>query len=151
MATDCSIDPIGAPHLKQNITMPTATDCAAHPLAVRKVFPPTGGRRRYAHYKHPDIARKQVKALLLLLAATTAAASDTQWPANGGSPYNIRYSPLTQVTAANVGKLQVAWVYDAHDAFKDSEMQSNPIVVDGTLYATTPTLQVVALDARTGH
>jgi quinoprotein glucose dehydrogenase len=92
-----------------------------------------------------------VKALLLLLAATTATASDTQWPANGGSPYNIRYSPLTQVTPVNVGKLQVAWVYDAHDAFKDSEMQSNPIVVDGTLYATTPTLQVVALDARTGH
>ena len=42
---------------------------------------------------------------------------------------------------------QVAWSYDAHDAFKDSEMQSNPIVVDRMLYVTTPKMRVVALDA----
>ena len=30
-------------------------------------------------------------------------------------------------------------------------MQSNPIVMDGVLYATTPTLHVVALDAATGR
>src|SRR5215471_2198822 len=30
-------------------------------------------------------------------------------------------------------------------------MQSNPIVVDGVLYATTPTLKVVAIDAATGR
>ena len=88
-----------------------------------------------------------MNALLLLL----ASAAVTNWPMNGGGPDNIRYSPLTQVTADNVSKLQVAWVYDSHDAFKDSEMQSNPVVVDGTLYATTPTLKVVALDARTGR
>ena len=29
-------------------------------------------------------------------------------------------------------------------------MQSNPIVVDGVLYATTPTMKVVAVDAETG-
>jgi quinoprotein glucose dehydrogenase len=69
---------------------------------------------------------------------------------NGG-PDNIRYSPLTQITRENVGRLKVAWSYDAHDAFKDSEMQSNPIVVDGVLYATTPKLRVVALDALTGR
>ena len=46
--------------------------------------------------------------------------------------------------------LQVAWTYDSRDAFKDSEMQSNPIVVDGVLYATTPTMKVVAVNAETG-
>ena len=30
-------------------------------------------------------------------------------------------------------------------------MQSNPIVVGGVLYATTPTLKVVAVDAATGR
>src|SRR4029079_18343431 len=34
---------------------------------------------------------------------------------------------------------------------KASEMQSNPVVVDGVLYATTPTLKVVAVNARTGE
>jgi quinoprotein glucose dehydrogenase len=88
-------------------------------------------------------------AALLILCAS-AIAADTEWPVNGG-PYNIRYTELSQITPANVGKLRVAWTWDAHEAFKDSEMQSNPIVVDGLLYATTPKMHVVALDARTGR
>jgi len=75
---------------------------------------------------------------------------DVSWPVNGGVD-NIRYSPLDQITRDNVSKLKVAWTYDSHDAFKGSEMQSNPIVVGGVLYATTPTLKVVALDAATGR
>ena len=47
-------------------------------------------------------------------------------------------------------KLKVAWTFDTGDSFKDSEMQCNPIVVDGILYATTPKLRVIALDAATG-
>jgi len=77
-------------------------------------------------------------------------AQDTPWPVNGG-PYNIRYTELLQITPANVSRLEVAWSWNAHEEFKDSEMQSNPIVVDGVLYATTPRLHVVALDARTGR
>ena len=85
-----------------------------------------------------------------MLAVFSLPAADVEWPVNGG-PNNIRYSPLTQITRENVGQLKVAWTYDSHDAFKDSEMQSNPIVVDGVLYATTPTLHVVALNAETGR
>ncbi len=44
----------------------------------------------------------------------------------------------------------MAWTYDSHDAFEGSEMQSNPIIIDGALFATTPTLKVVALNAETG-
>ncbi len=76
-------------------------------------------------------------------------AADVGWPVNGG-PNNIRYSALTQINRENVNRLKMAWTYDSHDAFKDSEMQSNPIVVDGVLYATTPKLRVIALNAETG-
>jgi quinoprotein glucose dehydrogenase len=78
------------------------------------------------------------------------ASNDADWPVNGGVN-NIRYSPLSQINRDNVARLQVAWTYDSHDAFKGSEMQSNPVVVDGVLYATTPTLKVVAVDAATGR
>lgn len=84
-----------------------------------------------------------------VLAAIFAQSPNVDWAINGGDG-NIRYSPLTQINKTNVASLQVAWTYDSHDAFKDSEMQSNPIVVDGVLYATTPTMKVVAVNAETG-
>src|SRR5437899_221280 len=76
--------------------------------------------------------------------------NDVDWPINGG-PGNSRYSSLAEINRSNVRRLEVAWTYDSGDAFKGSEMQSNPIVVGGVLYATTPTLQVVALAADTGR
>jgi quinoprotein glucose dehydrogenase len=88
--------------------------------------------------------------ILLLLLPLSLWGADTNWPVNGG-PYNIRYTELSQITPANVGQLQVAWTWDAHEAFKDSEMQSNPIIVDGILYATTPKMHAIALDAKTGR
>ena len=97
--------------------------------------------------KPGDIA---LLAALLALTALPAYSADVEWRVNGG-PDNIRYSPLVQITPRNVGELRAAWTYDSHDAFKDSEMQSNPIVVDGILYATTPKLRVVALHAETGR
>src|ERR1700730_18142706 len=87
---------------------------------------------------------------LLPFLALPIHSADVEWRVNGGTD-NIRFSPLKQITPANVKALQLAWTYDSHDAFKDSEMQSNPIIVDGILYATTPKLRVVALDAATGH
>ena len=92
----------------------------------------------------------RIPLLACLQAAIALHSADVEWPVNGGA-YNIRYSELTQITPANVKRLEVARVYDSHDAFKGSEMQSNPIIVDGVLYATTPKLRVVALNAETGR
>jgi len=72
------------------------------------------------------------------------------WESYGGGPDSIRYSRLTQINRDNVSELEVAWSYDTSDAFEGSEMQCNPIVVDGLLYATSPRLRVLALDAATG-
>jgi quinoprotein glucose dehydrogenase len=93
-------------------------------------------------------------AVIILLAAPAAAIAQTtsvDWPQYGGTPDNTRYSTLGQITPANVRQLKVAWTYDTHDSFAGSEMQANPIVVGGVLYATTPKLRVIALDAATGR
>ncbi len=96
--------------------------------------------------------RAATAALLVLLAIACAPAAPEQadWPVNGG-PGNARYSPLSQITRQNVRQLQVAWTYESGDHFTASEMQSNPVVVDGVLYVTTPTLQVAAVNAATGR
>jgi quinoprotein glucose dehydrogenase len=80
-----------------------------------------------------------------------ARRTSVDWPIYGGTTDNTHYSTLDQITPANVKQLEVAWTYDTHDEFPGSEMQSNPIVVDGVLYATTPKLRVIALDAATGR
>ncbi len=38
-------------------------------------------------------------------------AASREWPTYGHDPGGMRFSPLTQITPANVGQLQVAWVY----------------------------------------
>jgi quinoprotein glucose dehydrogenase len=54
-----------------------------------------------------------VAAVLLAAAATgaTAAATQDDWPNYGGDPGAMRYSPLTQITPANVSRLRRAWTY----------------------------------------
>lgn len=69
------------------------------------------------------------------------------WPAYGGGPEQIRYSSLAQIDRANVKRLVVAWTYDSGET---GGLQTNPIVVDGVLYTTTPKHSVVALDAASG-
>src|SRR5258707_8710188 len=39
-----------------------------------------------------------------------------EWPTYGHDPGGMRYSPLTQITPANVSQLKVAWVYHMRPA-----------------------------------
>lgn len=88
-------------------------------------------------------------AAICLLIGGLAAGADKNWAVYGGGD-QIRYSTLDQLNTANVKQLQVAWTFDTRDAFADSEFQCNPLIVDGVLYATTPKVNVVALNAATG-
>lgn len=95
-------------------------------------------------------------AALILVTVTACAepgtfADPNDWPVYGGNDDHTHYTRLSQISPANVAQLEVAWTFDTGDAFEGSEMQANPVVIDGVLYATTPKLQVFALDAATGE
>jgi quinoprotein glucose dehydrogenase len=89
----------------------------------------------------------------LIYLGRRAPDASREWPFHGGDPGHRQYSPLTQISTANVGQLQVAWTYRTGDADPNgrSQIQCNPIIVDGVLYATSPQLKVFALDAATGR
>lgn len=91
---------------------------------------------------------KLVCATLLLCSTQLPAQQD--WKVYAGNSAGTRHSDLKQINRGNVSKLRVAWTYDTGDATSTSEMQCNPIIVDGILYATTPKLRLIALDAATG-
>jgi alcohol dehydrogenase (cytochrome c) len=57
------------------------------------------------------------------------------------------YSPLDQITPANVGRLQPAWVFSTGVT---NGHEAPPMVNNGVMFVATPANQVVAIDARTG-
>ena len=79
-----------------------------------------------------------------------------EWSSYGGDPGGSRFSSLTEINRTNVQHLKVAWTYrtgDISDGAKHprrSGFEATPIMVDGTLYFSTPYNRVVALDAETG-
>lgn len=90
-------------------------------------------------------------SLICVLATTSAAGNEfLNWPGAGGGPEGTHYSSLKQINRKNVAKLRKAWQYDSGDEYEGSEMQCNPIVIEGVIYATTPRLRVIALDGATG-
>jgi alcohol dehydrogenase (cytochrome c) len=91
----------------------------------------------------------------LLLASAQArpnAAANVGWGGFGNTPDELRHSPLTQITASNVGQLGRMYTVDFHaiDASVRRGEQSYPVEANGMLYVTTNDDNVWALDALTG-
>lgn len=85
-----------------------------------------------------------------------AAAHAFQWSAWGGDAGGSKFAPLTQITPANVAALKPAWTFHTGALAKGWEsgekltFEATPLFVDGTLYFSTATGQVFALDAASG-
>jgi quinoprotein glucose dehydrogenase len=96
--------------------------------------------------------------LAAALFAAAAARSDRVdgWAFYGHDAGGARYSPLVQITRANVARLKVAWIFHTGDVADGSGgarrtgFEATPLVVDGRLFVTTPFNRVIALDAETG-
>ena len=76
------------------------------------------------------------------------ARTGKDWPSTGLGYGVNRFSPLDQITAANVGKLGLAWSYPL-DSIRGVE--ATPVVVDGIMYVTAPWSIVYAINAKTGE
>jgi quinoprotein glucose dehydrogenase len=76
-----------------------------------------------------------------------------EWRHFGGDPTNSQFSTLDQINTDNVTQLEQVWVHHTGDANSggSSQIQFNPIIVDGVLYGATPRLKLFAIDAATGE
>src|SRR5579859_4613397 len=93
-----------------------------------------------------------LQVIFSLFVAGIVSAADNNWSSYLGDASRSHYSELRQINPGNVRKLQVAWTFHSGDARSDnfSQIQCNPLVIDGVVYATTPQLKLVALSATTG-
>ena len=69
----------------------------------------------------------------------------------------MKFSPLAAIHRGNVAQLRVAWTFRVGDMYdpkgkggRRSSLQTTPLFVGGTLYASTPSGRVVALDPEKG-
>ncbi|MDG2473153.1 MAG: PQQ-binding-like beta-propeller repeat protein [Pseudomonadales bacterium] len=100
--------------------------------------------------------------IILLLVACQPPSTHTeknvsrdfqQWRHYGGDPGNSHYSALAQINRSNVADLALAWSYSSakqQAISATSELQINPIIVNGILYGRSPQYNVFALHADTG-
>jgi quinoprotein glucose dehydrogenase len=105
--------------------------------------------------------RSSTASFLFLLAGhaatghAQASRADSGWAAYGRDQTGTRFSPLIQITRDNVNRLAVAWTYRTGEASESTKQptkfEATPLMVDGTLYLSTPFGRVIALDPETGH
>jgi alcohol dehydrogenase (cytochrome c) len=101
--------------------------------------------------RHDVVHRERLGASGSAAAETAlrrAMADSASWPSYGRDQTNQRYSPLSQISTANAGRLTLAWRYRTGipHAF-----EASPLVLDGVMYVSTPLNHVIALDAATGR
>ncbi len=93
----------------------------------------------------------------LLALPVLAAPPASAWEYWGGDPGGQRFSPLAQITPANVGNLMRAWEFHTGDlesrppaAMARTKFEATPLFVEDSLILCSPFNEVIALDPGTG-
>jgi quinoprotein glucose dehydrogenase len=92
--------------------------------------------------------------IAVALFATAPASGREQWGDRGGT----RFSPLAQITPANVGNLVRAWEFRTGDldtrapaAMAHTKFQASPLFVEDSIIFCSPFNEVIALIPATAR
>jgi alcohol dehydrogenase (cytochrome c) len=77
-----------------------------------------------------------------------AREDSSNWLTYSGDYDSKRFSALTQISESNAADLTEAWSLDLDTGLP---VETTPLVVDETMYATRPPSDVLAINARTGE
>ncbi|MEO8201443.1 MAG: pyrroloquinoline quinone-dependent dehydrogenase [Gemmatimonadota bacterium] len=91
---------------------------------------------------------------LELLNAQDTTARHVEWSAYGRDASGTRFAPIGDITPQNVTRLRLAWTYHTGETGSPGDprtsFEATPLMVDSTLYLSTPRGRVIALDPATG-
>ena len=96
------------------------------------------------------VAAAGVAALVSMKVSVSAQATvqPTEWKLWGGDGAQTHFAPLTQITPQNVAQLRPVWLYNPGTTGRGWE--NTPLLIDGILYTSDPTGDIVALDPING-
>src|SRR5215475_1335171 len=102
-----------------------------------------------------------VPVCLLLIAAVQrrggTATTTGEWSYAAGDPGSMHYSMLSGISRANVNQLKLAWTWKtgeepiAANSVQPGSFEVTPLMINDTLYLSTPYNRVIALDANSGE
>jgi len=100
-----------------------------------------------------------MRYLLLVLSILPACSRAQSWSYYGQDAGGKRYSALHQINDKNVGRLTVGWTfrtgelatYAGTESLNKAAFEATPILIGRTLYFSTPSDRVFAIDAATGQ
>lgn len=95
----------------------------------------------------------------MLLLQLSSQAQEGSWAYYGQDAGGSRYSALKQIDDRNVAQLKIAWTYRTGEletykgtyALQKAAFECTPILVGRTLYISTPSDRVIAVDGATGR
>lgn len=89
---------------------------------------------------------------IMILNCKNDELQNKDWPIYRGGSESTGYSNLSQINKNSVIHLDTAWSFRTGDAAEGSKstIQCNPIVVNHTLFLTSPKLQLMALNPLNG-
>lgn len=108
------------------------------------------------HHKIKRTATLAAGTALLLnllptrLTAQTTTPSSLDWPSYGNDLGAMRFVNVDQINRSNVASLQPVWILHTNVMNADTSFESQPIIIGGVMYVTSPHGHVFALDATTG-
>ncbi len=82
-----------------------------------------------------------------------SAGAGKDWPVYLADNFSTHYSRLEEINRDNIDQLVPVWEYQTGDdvSGNHTQIQCNPIIIDGILYGTSPGLKVFALNAVSGE
>src|SRR5256885_1265898 len=108
----------------------------------------SGGRPNCLPHRQQTVEALVILAAFILIASVMILPAQTDWPAYGHDPAGTKYSPLKQITTANLENLHRAWTY--HTGETGRQFETTPIVAGGRMYLSTQSGRIVALAPETG-
>ncbi len=137
-------------------TSPTGTSYGANAVPLLTAVLVSVGAAAFAMTQDPhDMEGNLPQEIVTAAPSYGNAVPDNEWHQYGRTNYGQRYSPLTQITANNVGELKEAWRYQTGDVklpddVGETTYQVTPLKVGNSLYLCTPHNWAIAIDAATG-
>ena len=84
------------------------------------------------------------------LAGQTTTPISLDWPSYGNDLGAMRFVNVDQINRSNVASLQPVWILHTNVMNASTSFESQPIIIGGVMYVTSPHGHVFALDATTG-